>query len=53
MKIYSADFGVAGMAHHPLTLHAFEAAPAAATAQRTRRAAIAAPTFAFVDRSFI
>ncbi|HTY29586.1 MAG TPA: hypothetical protein VMD51_15800 [Mycobacterium sp.] len=52
MNIYTADFGVAGMAHHPLTLHAFEAAPAAATAQRKRRAATAAPTFAFVDRSF-
>ena len=50
MNIYTADFGVAGMAHRPWTLHAFEAAHAAA--QRKRRAATAAPTFAFVDRSF-
>jgi hypothetical protein len=58
----TADFGVAGMAHHAwsfravvsspaLTAHAAGAA-AAIPAQRKRRAN-AAPTIASVDRSFI
>ena len=52
MDIYTGDNGVAGMAHRTWTSHAFAAPQTAAAAPRKRRA-IAAPTFASVDRSFI
>lgn len=52
MDIYTADNGVAGMAHRMWTSHAF-AAPETAAAAPRKRHANAAPTFASVDRSFI
>ncbi|SBS76715.1 putative udp-3-O-(3-hydroxymyristo yl)-glucosamine N-acyltransferase protein [uncultured Mycobacterium sp.] len=58
----TADFGVAGMAHHEWSFRAVVSSPvrtahaagaaAAIPAQRKRRAN-AAPTIASVDRSFI
>jgi hypothetical protein len=58
----TADFGVAGMAHHAWSFravvssaanHAHAAGAAAAIPAQRKRRANAAPTIASVDRSFI